>query len=216
MERNGVRAEGEAALQEAHGGQVLRIGMDVDDVLVESLPEYLRLFEQYFGHRVPVAEAAWEVFRRFPQIPQDRLDGFFAHLDRINFLASRPVYPEAVVAVRRLAAQGHRLIVVTGRFVTHESYTRQLLAGAGILDAFSALVHRDGEPTQTYKARTAKVWGLDLLVDDELHVAACVAPAVPVLLMDRPWNREPLPAGVTRVSGWDQVLAFVERATAGR
>jgi uncharacterized HAD superfamily protein len=193
----------------------VRIGVDVDDVLVESLPEYLRQFEAYFGHRVPLEEAAWEIFRRFPQIPPDRQERFYAHLDRVDFLVTRPAYPEAVAAVRTLAAQGHSLIVVTGRYATHASHTRRLLAGAGILDAFSALVHRDGEPTQTYKARTAKAWGLDLLVDDELHVAASVAPTAPVLLMDRPWNRETPPAGVTRVAGWDQVLAHVARAAAG-
>jgi uncharacterized HAD superfamily protein len=195
---------------------VARIGVDVDDVLVESLPEYLRLFRDYFGHDVPLEEAGWEIFRRFPQISPDQLEGFFAHLDRVNFLASRPVYPEARAAVRQLAAQGHQLIVVTGRFVTHARFTRTLLAGAGLLDAFAALVHRDGEATQPYKARIARERGLNFLVDDELHVAAAVAPVAPVLLMDRPWNRGRLPAGITRVSGWDEVLIHAERAGATR
>jgi uncharacterized HAD superfamily protein len=195
----------------------LRIGVDVDDVLVESLPEYLRLFRESFGHAVPLDRAAWEIFRQFPQIPAAAIEDFYAKLEARNFLETRPVYPEAVAAIGQLAARGHHLVVVTGRSAGHAGHTRRLLAAAGILDAFARVVHRDGEAARDYKPRVAREERLDLLIDDEAHLAAAVA-AIPiaVLLMDRPWNQGEMPRGVTRVPGWEEVLAHVERLAAER
>ena len=119
----------------------LRIGIDVDDVLTESLPGYLDAFRRYFGHDVRIEDAAWEIFRRYPQISPIQVGEFFAELEAADFLGTRPVYPDAVEAIRRLAAAGHRLIVVTGRLMTHKEHTRRLLQELSILECFEDLVH---------------------------------------------------------------------------
>ncbi|HWT81327.1 MAG TPA: hypothetical protein VN648_21245, partial [Candidatus Methylomirabilis sp.] len=87
----------------------LRIGIDVDDVLAESLPGYVEAFRQCFGLDVRIEEAAWEIFRRYPQISATQMWGFFSDLEASDFLGTRPVYPEAVRAVRAMASDGHRL-----------------------------------------------------------------------------------------------------------
>jgi uncharacterized HAD superfamily protein len=189
----------------------LRIGVDVDDVLTESLPGYLEAFRRYFGREVKVEDAAWEIFRRYPDIPDAQMWGFFAELEATDFLGTRPVYSEAIRAMRVLAKDGHRLVVVTGRLLTHRDHTRRLLRNAGILELFEDLVHRDGEAAVDYKPRVVRERQLDLLIEDERHVAAATArvPA-PVLLFDRPWNQGKLPQGVTRVRSWDDVLRVVK------
>jgi uncharacterized HAD superfamily protein len=189
----------------------LRIGIDVDDVLTESLPGYLEAFQRYFACKVRIEEAAWEIFRRYPQISPTQMGGFFAELEATDFLGTRPVYPEAVGAIRRLAAAGHRLVVVTGRLMIHQEHTRRLLRDSTILHCFEELVHRDGETAEEYKPRIARERRLDLLIEDELHVAVATARIpIPVLLFDRPWNQGDLPGGVTRVREWEQVLRFVD------
>jgi uncharacterized HAD superfamily protein len=189
----------------------LRIGVDVDDVLTESLPGYLEAFQRYFGYKVRIEEAAWEIFRRYPEIPSTQIGGFFAELEATDFLGTRPVYPEAVEAVHRLAAAGHRLVVVTGRLMIHQEHTRRLLRDSSILHCFEELVHRDGEKAEEYKPRIVRERRLDLLIEDELHVALATARIpIPVLLFDRPWNQGNLPGGVTRVREWDQVRRSVD------
>ncbi len=191
--------------------RLLRIGIDVDDVLVESLPPYLEAVHRRFGRAVRVEDAAWEIFRRFPDIPQVEIQAFYAGLDATDFLGTRPVYPEAVRGVRALVEAGHRLVVVTGRLAKNADDTRRLLAGAGLLDLFEAVVHRDGEATAVvFKPRVIREQGLDLLIDDELHVAEAVARLpVPVLLFDRPWNQGDLLPGITRVRAWGEILRRV-------
>jgi hypothetical protein len=103
------------------------------------------------------------------------------------------------------------LVVVTGRLTVHREHTRRLLQGAGIAELFEELVHRDGEAAVDYKPRIVREKRLQLLIEDELHVALAAAQVpVPVFLMDRPWNQGDLPQNVTRVGSWDQLLRLVE------
>jgi len=195
----------------------LRIGIDVDDVLAESLPGYLEAFRRRFGHDVKLEDAAWEIFRRYPEISAAQMWGFFSELEASDFLGTRPVYPEAANAMRTLAAEGHRLFVVTGRLSQHQEHTRRMLQRAGLLELFEELVHRDGEPSAEYKPRIVRELKLDLLIEDELHVALAAAEVpIPVLLFDRPWNRADLSPGITRVTDWDQVLRLIAAQAATR
>lgn len=188
----------------------LRIGVDVDDVLAESLPGYLEIFESFFGREVKIEDAAWEIFPRYPEISTEEMWRFFARLEETDFLGTRPVYVEAAAAMRTLAGAGHRLVVVTGRLRAHRDHTRRLLQNAGIAELFEDLVHRDGEAAVDYKPRVVRERRLDVLIEDELHVAVAAALVpVPVLLFDRPWNRGELPRGVTRVTNWNHVLRWV-------
>ena len=176
--------------------QRLRIGIDVDDVLAESLPTYLEAFRRRFSREVKIEEAAWEIFGRYPEISPTQMWGFFSELEATDFLGTRPVYPEAVKAVKSLAADGHRLYVVTGRLTQHREHTRRLLQRAGLLEFFEELLHRENEAASDYKPRIAREMKLDLLVEDELHVALAAARVpIPVLLFDRPWNQGDLPLG---------------------
>ncbi len=189
----------------------MRIGIDVDDVVTESLPTYLKAFGDFFGHSVRIEDAAWEIFRAYPDISEVELAQFFQSLEAADFLRTRPVYPEAARAIARLAASGHQLVVVTGRLTEHVDHTRHILQSAGILDHFEDLVHRDLERAVEYKPRIVRERRLDVLIEDELHVAAAVAALpVPVLLFDRPWNRSETPPGVIRVRGWSEILAWVD------
>ncbi len=198
-------------------GGTLRIGVDVDDVLVESLPGYLTAFRSYFGREVKIEDAAWEIFPRYPEISADEMGRFFAKLDEMDFLGTRPFHPEAATAMQALARAGHRLVVVTGRLQEHRHYTQRLLRSVGIAELFEALVHRNGEAAAEYKPRVVRERRLEVLIDDELHVAVATARVpVPVLLFDRPWNRGALPGGITRVTSWPQVLRWVEDRAAAR
>jgi len=189
----------------------LRIGVDVDDVLAESLPGYLAAFRRYFGREVKIEDAAWEIFDRHPDISVTQVRGFFAELEATEFLGTRPIYPEAVEAICALAGGGHRLVVVTGRLLAHQEHTRRLLQAAGIAGLFEEVVHRDGGAAVEYKPRVVRERRLDLLIEDELHVAVATASLpVPVLLFDRPWNQGQLPPGVTRVRGWGDVVRLAD------
>lgn len=186
----------------------MRIGVDIDDVLVETMPAYLRAFEEHFGRAVPLAQASWDPFAHFPDIPPQERLAFFDSLRRDRFMFTRPLLPDAPPAVRALAASGHTLVILSGRPRPHLRETEAMLERMGLRDYFAEIVHRDGDTIPDYKRREAGRLGLDVLVEDEFPAARAVAQAgVPVLLMDRPWNQGPLPPRVLRVASWPEALA---------
>ena len=195
----------------------MKIGVDLDDVLADSLPHYLQAFNRRFGLAIDLPDAAWRIFDRYPQISRREAHDFFSELIEDGFFASRPLLPGAKEAVESLAEEGHRLFIVTGRATRDAATTRDWLEQVGLLRHFTAVVHNGMKPVGRYKSGAASELQLELFIEDELAVASAVAEtAIPVLLFDRPWNQGALPAIVQRVRSWTEVLGWIEVLSRGR
>lgn len=194
----------------------MRIGIDLDDVLADSLPHYLRAFNQRFGLQVDLADAAWRMFRRYPQISRQEINDFFSELIEGGFFASRPLVPGAREAVKRLSDDGHYLVIVTGRAPQDEAITRNWLNQVGLTRHFSGLVHQGIEPVGRYKSEAASELQLDLFIEDELAVAIAIANGnIPVLLYDQPWNQGTLSDNVRRARSWTEALVWIAELNGG-
>ncbi len=195
----------------------MKIGIDLDDVLADSLPHYVQALNRRFGLTIDLVEAAWRIFDRFPQIPRREAHTFFSELIEEGFFSSRPLLPGAREAVESLAEEGHRLFIVTGRAARDAATTREWLEQVGLLRHFNAVVHNGMELVSRYKAGAATRLQLDLFIEDELEVATAVAEtAIPVLLFDRPWNQGALPDTMQRVRSWNEVLTRIGALDGGR
>lgn len=185
----------------------MKIGIDLDDVLADSLPHYLQAFNARFGFEVRLADAAWRIADRFPHIPRDEADDFFSELIADGFFSSRALIPYAKEAVNTLADDGHDLYIITGRTPRDEWITMDWLERVGVRSHFEAVVHRTCDTVERHKAEVASGLALGLFIEDELTVALAVAEAdIPVLLFDRPWNQGPLTGSIHRVGSWHEAL----------
>lgn len=195
-------------------GSLLRIGVDLDDVLADSLPGYLEAFERRFGIPIPLAQGQWELFEGQTHLTAADREAFYAELMRADFLGSRPADPAGLAAVRRLHAAGHTLVLVTSRPLGFEPVTRGWLDRHAIAGCFAAVVHRDGPRGPIFKPKVAHERALELFIEDELPVAIALAAAgVRVLLMDRPWNRGPRPEAILPVASWAEALEQIALAS---
>ena len=86
----GLRLPGGLPEQRLGRGPV-RIGVDIDDVLVDALPHFVAAFNAAFGKAVPLEEADWDIFRAFPEIPLPARRAFWRTLEEQRFLFQRPV-----------------------------------------------------------------------------------------------------------------------------
>jgi uncharacterized HAD superfamily protein len=194
----------------------MKIGIDIDDVLADSLPHYTRAFNQRFGLQIDLSDAAWRIFDRFPRISHQEADDFFSELIEAGFFSSRPLLPGAKEAVESLAKEGHRLFIITGRAPQDEAVTKSWLGGVGLLPRFDAVIHKAREPVDRHKSGAASELELDIFIEDELAVATAVAEAaIPVLLFDRPWNQGVLPGNVRRVRSWTEALIRIADLNGG-
>ena len=207
----GLRLPGDLPEQRLGRGTV-RIGVDIDDVLVDALPHFVAAFNARFGKAVPLEQAGWDILRAFPEIPPAARRAFWATLEREGFLFRRPVGPEAAEAVRRLRDLGHDLFLVTGRLPWHRAPTLQWLAGQGLGDAFADLLIKQPRlPREKHKREAAATLRLEAFVEDERRTAeALLTLPLPVFLLDRPWNQGAALAGLTRVRTWAEILSCFE------
>jgi len=189
----------------------VRIGVDIDDVLVDALPHFLAAFNARFGKAVPLEQAEWDIFRAFPEIPASDRRAFWRTLEEERFLFQRPVHPEAAAAVRRLRVLGHDLFLISGRLSWHREPTLQWLATQGLGETFTDLLVRDlRRPREKHKREAAAALRLEAFVEDERRTAeTLVTLPLPVFLLDRPWNRGPALPNLTRVRDWAEVLAHL-------
>lgn len=188
----------------------MRIGVDIDDVLADSLPHFLEAFNRRFGLHVPIAQAAWEISRHHPEIPREEIEAFFADLYRVDFLGSRPLLPGAREGVEALARAGHHLFIVTGRVRRDREITERWLGAVGLAPFFRAIADRDSVPAPLHKCRVAEALALDILLDDERDVVLKVAGLpLQVLLFDKPWNQGPFPERVLRIPAWSHLPTWL-------
>lgn len=186
--------------------ETLRIAIDVDDVLADSLPEFIAAFNRRFGLQVSVSEAGWEIFRRYPEIPPEEIRAFFAELYQADFLGSRSLLPGAREGVEQLHQDGHHLFIITGRLHQDRNITQRWLIKTGLSTFFQEVVHRDGIEAPLHKRQAAERLRLDVLLEDEYQLAVAAAELpLRVLLFDRPWNQGPLPSQVVRIHSWPEV-----------
>lgn len=187
----------------------MRIGVDIDDVLVDALPHFVAAFNARFGKAVPLEEADWDIFRVFPEIPPAARRAFWRTLEGEGFLFQRPIRPEAAAAIRRLRDLGHDLFLVTGRLPWHRAPTLQWVAAQGLGEAFAdLLVKQPRLSRKKHKREAAALLRLDAFVEDERRTAeALVTLPLTVFLLDRPWNQGPSLPGLTRVRAWGEVFA---------
>ena len=184
----------------------MRIGIDIDDVMADSLPEFVSAFNHRFGLQIPLREAGWEIFRRHPEIPPNEIQAFFAELYQADFLGSRPLLPGAREGVERLHRAGHRLFIITGRLRGDRHITERWIETRGLSSYFQEIVDRDGLDAPLHKRLAAARFRLDVLLEDEYDVALAAAEAsVRVLLFDQPWNQGPLPPRAVRICSWSEV-----------
>ncbi|MFQ5839205.1 MAG: HAD family hydrolase [Candidatus Methylomirabilales bacterium] len=189
----------------------MRIGLDLDDVLADSLPRFVEAFRESFGRAVAPEGFRWEPFRDFPDIDPAAQQAFLARLDSAEFFGTVPPMPGAPEAVRALRQAGHALVIVTGRPVVYGKTTREWLERHGIAPYIDGVVHRDGMRSAAHKVAAVRRYRLDGLVEDEYAIAwYAVEQDVPVLLFDRPWNRKSLRPGLVRVHSWPEVLSWIQ------
>ena len=175
-----------------------RIYVDLDDVLSHTIEQLSRLLEREFGRRVePEAVAHFDLARSFGLTPAE-LEAFFAAVHRPEALAALAPRAGAARALRAWTQRGYQVSVVTGRPPSTATDSQAWLARHGIPHAHFACVDKYGRADPREPAAPAlrladlARFGFALAVEDSLEVAAHLAETcgVPVVLLDRPWNRD--------------------------
>lgn len=175
----------------------MRIGLDLDGVIVDSIPHWIRVLNREAG--TTYVEGNLPDSHGQPEIAavSDRFE--------VEMLIPPGPVPGAREAVRQLKEAGHILVVITARSPRMRGLTEAWLAYHGIsVDRLRFLGGGN-------KADAAIAEGIELFVEDTPHNAQALAEAgVEVLLFEEPYNRSFRHPLAHHCRGWEAVLAEIE------
>lgn len=186
----------------------MKIGIDLDEVLADTLSAFVRYhngvygtvfkrddFSSYrFSEVIGGTEAG--VYREFEDFCRSPFNG---HL--------QPVMG-AQKAVQQLSRL-HELILVTSRSASVEKETAAWIHRY-FPHHFSEIYFTNHylPEKKTTKASVCEAQRIDVLIEDQLKYALeCSSLKRKILLLDYPWNRSTnLPANIYRVRSWEEIL----------
>ena len=193
-----------------------QIYVDIDDVLSATIERLIDLLEQTHARRVEVDDVLHfdleKSFRLEPEQIRDLMER--AHSDEV--LGSIAPNAGAARALEAWRGDGHEVRLVTGRPPSTNAASHRWLEEHGL--EFRSLHHLDkwNRPNWNRSGLPALRFedipgiGFDLAVEDSLETAVRLVEdfEIPVVLMDRPWNRDvsalsrKARSGLVRCDGW--------------
>jgi phosphoglycolate phosphatase-like HAD superfamily hydrolase len=186
----------------------MKIALDLDDTLVDTIAVVLDWIESRFGYRVDEERLISYQLGADHSQTAAIVDAF--HADRAD--QNIRALDGAVEACRRLGASGCELVVVTSRKPDLSAQTIDLVDRL-FPNVFSEVHTVGGEPD---KSATLRAIGAALLIDDNFHqihrAAAAGFPAI--LFRDLPWNRH-IPWS-HRAYSWPDAAAMSDALLKGR
>ena len=199
-----------------------RLYVDLDDVIGETAQRLLVMAEQEYGLRVPFEEVtSFDLDAVFGMDAEETAD-FYRRSNEADVLSGVALREGAVESLAACRARGIEVWVVTGRPAASRELTRAWLADRGVPHDELLFVDKYGKMQQeeAFPVDPAGLLSLEELADlefgaaveDHLGMARILAGSMrtPVLLMDRPWNRDPEADAhplITRCRDWQAVMA---------
>lgn len=188
----------------------LKIGIDIDNVISDSYTAYLERFNKEFGRNIQYEELFdFYYLEKHTDINIERIKIFIDTVIKDNeFQLGLSPYKEAIAVINNWQRLGFSIHYITVRPVSIRQITFDWLKKHGFIGKKTTLDLYDEKGIYksdvAYKKGLADKLKLDLFIEDAVEIARALT--IPVLLLDRPWNRTPgLPKNVKRVKSWQEI-----------
>lgn len=191
---------------------MIKIGIDIDNVLSESYPAYLSKFNSKFNVEI-----------RMEQIREFYFLGKYVHSKKTgnvsemvnfiddlmldaNFQTSIPPIKDSIETIKNWSNKGYQIHYITARPVAIKKMTQDWLNKHGYLvegaklDLFDNKKHINDVD---FKKEIAEKQNINVFIEDAFEIAMGLD--IPVFLFDYPWNQGKLKKNIIRVYSWEEI-----------
>ena len=192
----------------------MKIAVDIDEVLADSLSSYLNYFNNSFGTSIRkedfvVGKTFWEVLG----VAEEKRDEIRAHYDKHPLSKDWILIPGSQKGIKKLA-ENNELVVISNRMPPRFDATKQWLERNfdGVFkETYFTEADRDGETKPAKAEICERVGALMLLEDSPEEALECVRRGIGVVLFDTYLNQGlGTNKRIARVKNWDEALRAVE------
>lgn len=176
----------------------MRVGVDIDGVLADSLPLWVQELNRFFNKNKLVEEVhLYDLTRTFNVSPAE-INEFIKLKGR--FMMSAPCPMPGAAQYLNLIKRHHLIYIITARKEKYRQETESWLRRHD-------MVYDELFLTGSYnKAEICLKNKLDVMIEDTLEVGLELNTAgIPVILLDAPYNRRELPESICRSYSWDEI-----------
>ena len=180
----------------------MKIGVDIDGVLANSLPLWVTELNKYFNKTKRVEEIHLYEIHKTYDITFGDLEEFLDHKGR--FLMSEPAPVAGSAHYLGRLKQDHEICIITARNQKYYQETYDWLKKNSL--PYDELLLLGSHEKKEFCLEK----DLQVLVEDTLEIGIKVSAAgIPVLLMDAPYNRGALPELVFRKHSWEEIYRTI-------
>ncbi len=201
----------------------MRIAIDFDGTIADTNQLHNAFCKKNFGIDLPI-EGTVDPLRKI-LLTSDQITEVRQYIYGEATLQA-PLVPGAREAIRKLAAEGHSILILTSRAKEGIHYPKEymrlnripynhLLYVSEKDDRF--VVDETGEKIKLSKAVVIKRLDIDVMIEDQVKglleekkdKTKVVINAIPILLT-RPWNQnEKVQSGIIRLPNWKTIIEFL-------
>lgn len=167
--------------------RVLTIGMDIDGVLADFVPQFAALATQMTGKKVGTVATCWDWYKADWGITVEEEKAIWGHItDNPSFWGGLGPMPEGFEGIEKLNTlrMDHRIYYITTRPATAKYFTELWLQRMGAETPTVILTSQKGKVCQGL--------GVDIFVDDKpencLEVYRSLPMEAQVFLYEQPWS----------------------------
>ena len=182
----------------------LRFGLDIDGTIT-SPSTFVPYLNESFQLNITLEDIKEYDLYPLVNVPKQEFDQWFIQNEPTIYTAS-PLAEGANIVLQKwaqefelyfISARGAHLLEITKKWFIHNGLTFDHIDLIGTHDKISA----------------AKKHKVDIFFEDKHDNAVMIHEAcgIPVILFDTPYNRDPIPEGVIRVTNWNEAAEWVNK-----
>lgn len=188
----------------------MKIGVDIDDVLVSFYNPLMQLLNRKLGTNVGLDEVYdpqkfHDIFKK----EKKEIISILKDLPNLGIYEDLKFIEGAELFVKDLLRE-HEVIFITSRAEDAEEVTRRFLnkhfSGFKFGLEFSSDAWKN---KRKEKHEICEENNINLMLEDEKYSLKCAKKGIRVLLLDKPWNREVEHKNILRVKNWGEIMEEV-------
>jgi uncharacterized protein len=184
----------------------IKIGIDIDDVLIHSLESFLYFFNKKYNTDIKKTECVSNKrFHECLNISKEKLLLLYSEYEKLEMPMEVRKIEGAEKALNKIKTECD-FILITARPKKIKKKTYEILNKHYPEHNFKVFFTKDNLEKKG-KGEICIREGVSLMIDDDWKNALdCAKKEIKVFLLDNPWNRGVVHENIIRVYSWDEIL----------
>lgn len=187
----------------------MRIGVDIDNTITNTLPILKRYCQKYNDEEVKrglqMKSNGWASYNLFDWTEEESMAFCVKYLEEVVLQAE--VKPGAKENISRLSSEGHEIFIISARFspMFRDPYgiTERYLKEKGIVyDKLLVGMFNKKSHVEEYK--------FDVMIEDEPPQIEDISKIIPVIVFDYDFNKNCKGCNIVKVNTWDEVYNEIQ------